>query len=129
MLGVALLGAIAIPATHMKLGLPDDGASPTSSTERRAYDLLTEGFGPGFNGPLTAVVYAPELPRDKQKQLAQGIADEIKTFPGVATVSDPAQNEAGDITVVSVTPKSGPASDETKDLVSFMRDEAAKIPE
>ena len=58
---MALLGAIAIPATHMKLGLPDDGASPTTSTERRAYDLLTEGFGPGFNGPLTAVVYAPDV--------------------------------------------------------------------
>jgi RND superfamily putative drug exporter len=129
LLGVAVLGAIAIPATHMKLGLPDDGASPTSSTERRAYDLLTEGFGPGFNGPLTAVVYAPEVPRDKQKELAQGIADEIKTFPGVAAVSKPAQNESGDITVVSVTPTSGPASDETKDLVSYMRDEAAKIPE
>ena len=126
---VALLGAIAIPATHMKLGLPDDGASPTTSTERRAYDLLTEGFGPGFNGPLTAVVYAPDVPRDKQKELAQGVADEIKTFPGVATVSEPAQNDAGDITVVSVTPKSGPASDGTKDLVSYMRDEAAKIPE
>ena len=128
LLGVALLGTIAIPATHMKLGLPDDGASPTSSTERRAYDLLTEGFGPGFNGPLTAVVYAPEVPQDKQKELAQGVADEIKTFPGVAAVSEPAQNEAGDITVVSVTPKSGPASDETKDLVSYMRGEAEQIP-
>jgi uncharacterized membrane protein YdfJ with MMPL/SSD domain len=126
---VALLGAIAIPAMHMKLGLPDDGASPTSSTERRAYDLLTEGFGPGFNGPLTAVVYAPEVPRDKQKDLAQGVANEIKTFPGVAAVSKPAQNDAGDITVVSVTPKSGPADDGTKDLVSYMRDEASKIPE
>jgi RND superfamily putative drug exporter len=126
---VALLSAIAIPATHMKLGLPDDGSSPTSSTERRAYDLLTEGFGPGFNGPLTAVVYAPDVPRDKQKDLAQGVADEIKTFPGVAAVSEPAQNEAGDITVVSVTPKSGPSSDATKDLVSYMRDEAAQIPE
>ena len=126
---VVLLGAIAIPALHMKLGLPDDGASPTSSTERRAYDLLTEGFGPGFNGPLTAVVYAPDVPRDKQKELAQGVADEIKTFPGVAAVSEPAQNEAGDITVVSVTPKSGPASDGTKDLVTYMRDEASKIPE
>jgi putative drug exporter of the RND superfamily len=127
-MGLLLLGSIAIPATHMKLGLPDDGASPTSSTERRAYDLLTEGFGPGFNGPLTAVVYAPEVPRDKQKELAQGVADEIKTFPGVAAVSDPAQNETGDVTVVSVTPKSGPASDETKDLVSYMRDEAEQIP-
>ena len=128
LLGVAVLGTIAIPATHMRLGLPDDGASPTSSTERRAYDLLTEGFGPGFNGPLTAVVYAPEVPQDRQKELAQGVADEIKTFPGVAAVSEPAQNEAGDITVVSVTPRSGPASDETKELVSYMRAEAEQIP-
>jgi RND superfamily putative drug exporter len=126
--GLVVLGAIAVPATHMKLGLPDAGASPESSTERRAYDLLTEGFGPGFNGPLTAVVHAPELPRDKQKQLAQGVAEGIKGFPGVAAVSQPVQNEAGDITVVSVTPTSGPASDETKDLVSFMRDQADAIP-
>jgi uncharacterized membrane protein YdfJ with MMPL/SSD domain len=125
---LVMLGTIAIPATHMKLGLPDDGASPTSSTERRAYDLLTEGFGPGFNGPLTAVVYAEDLSREQQKQLASGVAEEIKTFPGVATVSEPAQNETGDITVVSVTPTSGPASDETKDLVSYMRDEAEQIP-
>ena len=126
---VVLLGVIAIPALHMKLGLPDDGASPTTSTERRAYDLLTEGFGPGFNGPLTAVVYAPEVPRDKQKELAKGVADEIRTFPGVAAVSEPAQNEAGDVTVVSVTPTGGPASDETKELVAYMRDVAANLPE
>ncbi len=126
---LVLLGVIAIPAMHMKLGLPDDGASPTTSTERRSYDLLTEGFGPGFNGPLTAVVHAEDLSREQQKQLAQGVADEIKGYPGVAAVSDPAQNEAGDITVVSVTPSSGPAADETKDLVSYMRGEAAKIPE
>jgi membrane protein YdfJ len=124
-----LLGAIAIPAMHMKLGLPDDGSSPTSTTERRAYDLLTEGFGPGFNGPLTAVVHAPDATREQQKQIATTVAEEIKTFPGVAAVSEPAQNEAGDITVVSVTPTSGPAADETKDLVSYMRAEAEQIPE
>ena len=128
LLGLVVLGAIAVPATHMKLGLPDAGAGPESSTERRAYDLLTDGFGPGFNGPLTAVVHAPELPRDQQKQLAEGVADGIKEFPGVAAVSPPVQNKAGDITVVSVTPTSGPASDETKDLVSYMRDQADQIP-
>jgi uncharacterized membrane protein YdfJ with MMPL/SSD domain len=126
---LVLLGAIAIPAMHMKLGLPDDGSSPTSTTERRAYDLLTEGFGPGFNGPLTAVVHAPDATREQQKQIATTVAEEIKTFPGVAAVSAPAQNESGDITVVSVTPTSGPAADETKDLVSYMRAEAEKIPE
>jgi uncharacterized membrane protein YdfJ with MMPL/SSD domain len=113
----------------MKLGLPDGGSKPTDNTERRAYDLLTEGFGPGFNGVLTAVVDAPELPRGLQKQLASGVAEELETFPNVAAVSPPAQNERGDVTIVNVTPKTGPASDETRDLVDYMRAKADEIPE
>ena len=61
LVSLAVLGAVALPALHMELGLPDGGSKPTSSTERRAYDLLTEGFGPGFNGTLTVVVDAPNL--------------------------------------------------------------------
>ena len=126
---VAGLLAVALPATHMKLGLPDGGSKPTDNTERKAYDLLTEGFGPGFNGVLTAVVDAPELPRRLQDELATGVADGIREFPNVAAVSEPAQNEAGDVTIVSVTPKTGPASDETRDLVDYMRAQADEIPE
>ena len=123
------LGAVALPAMHMKLGLPDGGSKPTDNTERRAYDLLSEGFGPGFNGVLTAVVDAPDLPRDQQKQLAADVAKEIETFPHVAAVSPPAQNDRGDVTIVSVTPTSGPASDETRELVDYMRARADEIPE
>jgi putative drug exporter of the RND superfamily len=126
---VVALGAVAVPATHMKLGLPDGGSKPTDNTERRAYDLLSEGFGPGFNGVLTVVVDAPELPRSLQKQLAGGVAEELKTFPNVAAVSPPAQNERGDVTIVNVTPKTGPASDETRELVDYMRAKADEIPE
>jgi putative drug exporter of the RND superfamily len=126
---LGLLVLVALPALHMKLGLPDGGSQPTSTTERRSYDLLTEGFGPGFNGPLTVVVDAPQLPRGLQHELASGVAGELKGYPGVAAVSEPAQNERGDVTIVSVTPTGGPASDETKDLVSFMRDRADEIPE
>ena len=129
LVGLTLLGAVALPALHMKLGLPDGGSRPTSTTERRSYDLLTQGFGPGFNGQLTAVVDAPGLERDQQKQLAQPVADELKGMPGVAAVSEPIQNERGDVTIVQVTPTSSPASDETKDLVELMRDKAAEIPE
>src|SRR5262249_57855693 len=64
--GLALLGSIAIPALHMKLGLPDDGSWPTSTTERRAYDLLAKGFGPGFNAPLTIVLDAPSSTLHRQ---------------------------------------------------------------
>jgi RND superfamily putative drug exporter len=125
--GVALLIGIAMPAMHMKLGLPDDGSKPTTSTERRAYDLLTDGFGPGFNGPLTVVVDAPNLDPQAQKDLANKVVEGLEKFPGVAAVSPATQNEAGDLTVVKVTPTSGPSSDQTKDLVTALRDKAGEI--
>jgi uncharacterized membrane protein YdfJ with MMPL/SSD domain len=125
--GLVLLIAIAMPAMHMKLGLPDDGSKPTSSTERRAYDLLTDGFGPGFNGPLTVVVDAPNLDAKEQKDLANKVVEGLEKFPGVAAVSPATQNEAGDLTVVKVTPTTGPSSDQTKDLVTALRDKAGEI--
>jgi len=125
--GLALLGTAALPAMHMKLGLPDGGSKPAENTERRAYDLLTEGFGPGFNGTLTIAVDAPGLSRDEQKDLAKNLVAGLEEFPNVAAVSQPAQNDAGDVTIVSVTPKSGPASDATKDLVGSLRDKADEI--
>jgi uncharacterized membrane protein YdfJ with MMPL/SSD domain len=127
--GLVVLLVAALPATHMKLGLPDGGSKPTDNTERKAYDLLSEGFGPGFNGVLTVVVDAPELPRELQTRLANGVAAELQGYPHVAAVSPPAQNEQGDVTIVQVTPTSGPASDETRDLVDYMRAQADQIPE
>jgi RND superfamily putative drug exporter len=120
---------VAMPAMHMKLGLPDGGSKPTDNTERKAYDLLTEGFGPGFNGVLTVVVDAPDVPRELQQELADGVAAELQEFDNVAAVSPPTQNERGDVTIVQVTPASGPASDATKDLVDDMRAAAETIPE
>jgi RND superfamily putative drug exporter len=128
-LSVVGLAVVALPMLHMKLGLPDGGSKPTDNTERRAYDLLTEGFGPGFNGVLTVVVDAPEVPRGLQQELATGVATELEKFDNVAAVSPPAQNEAGDVTIVSVTPTTGPASDETRELVDDMRTKADEIPE
>jgi uncharacterized membrane protein YdfJ with MMPL/SSD domain len=125
--GLVLLIGMAMPAMHMKLGLPDDGSKPKTSTERRAYDLLTDGFGAGFNGPLTVVVDAPNLDAQEQKDLANKVVDGLEKFPGVAAVSPATQNEAGDLTVVKVTPTTGPSSDQTKDLVMALRDKAGEI--
>jgi len=129
LIGLTALCTIAVPALHMKLGLPDGGSDPTSSTERRSYDLLTEGFGPGFNGPLTVVVDGSALDPAKQNDVAGRVAEELQALPGVAAVAQPVQNPQGDLTVVSVTPTSGPASDATRDLVSLMRQKADEIPE
>ena len=127
--GVVGLCVVALPFLDMKLGLPDGGSKPTDNTERRAYDLLSEGFGPGFNGPLTAVIDAPGLSERQQKQLAAGITKELQGFPNVAAVSPSAQNERGDVTISLVTPKTGPASEKTRDLVDYMRARADEIPE
>jgi uncharacterized membrane protein YdfJ with MMPL/SSD domain len=125
--GLAAITVVAIPATHLKLGLPDAGSKPTDLTERRAYDLLTDGFGPGFNGPLTVVVDAPGVKKEDQKLVAQAAVKGLSGLPGVAAVAPPAQNEAGDVTIVSVTPTTGPSTDETKDLVTLIRDKAEEV--
>ncbi|MFI5620739.1 MMPL family transporter [Streptomyces sp. NPDC051567] len=112
--GVIGLGAIAIPASQLEMGLPDDGAQPVSTTQRKAYDLLSEGFGPGFNGPLMVVV-------DGGKEIADGTADRIKGLEGVVAVTPPHLNEAGDAAVISVIPKDRPSSTQTEDLVHQIR--------
>jgi uncharacterized membrane protein YdfJ with MMPL/SSD domain len=125
--GVALLVGIALPAMDMKLGLPDDGSQTEDTTQRQAYDQLTAGFGPGFNGPLTVVVDAPGLSKQEQAEIAENVTKGLAGFPGVAAVSPASQNEEGDLTVVQVTPEGSPASDETADLVDALRAEADKI--
>jgi uncharacterized membrane protein YdfJ with MMPL/SSD domain len=126
---LALLLAVAVPATHMKLGLPDGGSKPTDNTERRSYDLLSKGFGAGFNGVLMVVVDAPKATKEQQKQIASEITSTLEGFPNVAAVSPPSQNEKGDVTLAMVTPKTGPASDQTKELVEYMRDKAEGLPD
>jgi RND superfamily putative drug exporter len=128
-IGLVVMLVAAIPALDLRLGLPDDGSQPESNTERKAYDRLTEGFGPGFNATLTAVVNAPDVPRDDQIRLAQNLADSLQGYPGVAAVSAPSQNFTHDVTVVTVIPTTSPTSDETKDLVEALRGEADRIKE
>ena len=127
--GLAALIAIALPAMHMRLGLPDAGSQQTSSTERRAYDYLTEGFGPGFNGVLTVVVDAPGLTKDQQAEVARKTTEGLSGLPDVAAVAKPVQNETGEITIAYVTPKSGPSSKATEDLVKLIRDKAEGVKE
>jgi RND superfamily putative drug exporter len=125
LLGVVGLGAAAIPATSLELGLPDDGSQPTSTTQRRAYDLLSEGFGPGFNGPLMVVVDAKAS--DAPKAAFTKVRNEIKDLKGVVTVTPPAPNKAGDTATITVIPDSKPSSVKTEDLVHAIRDDGADV--
>ncbi|MFI8966305.1 MMPL family transporter [Streptomyces sp. NPDC053493] len=114
LVGVLGLGAIAVPAASLEMGLPDDGVKPTSATERRAYDLLSDGFGPGFNGPLLVVV-------DGDKATADKTVSTIKGLDGWAAVTPPTPNKAGDTAMITVIPKDRPSSVATEDLVHDIR--------
>ncbi|MFK4543514.1 RND superfamily putative drug exporter [Streptomyces tendae] len=125
LLGVIGLGAAAVPATSLELGLPDDGSQPTSTTQRRAYDLLSEGFGPGFNGPLMIVVDAKGS--DAPKDAFTDVEKQIKDLDGVVAVAPPAPNKGGDTATITVVPDSKPSSVQTEDLVHAIRDAGGDI--
>ncbi|MER6464408.1 MMPL family transporter [Streptomyces sp. NPDC001228] len=125
LLGVVGLGAAAVPATSLQLGLGDDGSQPVSTTQRRAYDLLSDGFGPGFNGPLMVVVDAKDSAHPKSA--FKKVDHEIKGLKDVVTVTPARPNEAGDTATITVVPKSKPSSTTTEDLVHAIRDQGTEI--
>ncbi|WP_327293743.1 MMPL family transporter [Streptomyces sp. NBC_01197] len=118
--GVAALSVVAIPAASLQLGLPDDGSQPASTTQRRAYDLLSEGFGPGFNGPLLVVVEAGK--GGSAQSAARSTATRIRKLDNVTTVTPPRVNGSGDTAVLTVVPATAPSSQETTALVHALRD-------
>ncbi|MGV9642281.1 MMPL family transporter [Streptomyces sp. NPDC003514] len=125
LLGVLGLGAAAVPATSLELGLGDDGSQPVSTTQRRAYDLLSDGFGPGFNGPLMVVVDARGT--NDPKAVFGDVGSTIERLDHVATVTPAVPNKAGDTATITVIPNAKPSSVTTEDLVHSIRDEGARI--
>ncbi|MFG2965361.1 MMPL family transporter [Streptomyces sp. NPDC048288] len=125
LLGVVGLGALAVPMTQLQLGMPGDEAKSTSTTERRAYDDLAKGFGPGFNGPLTIVVDAKGT--DDAKGGVSTVRERIAATDGVVSVSQPRFNKAGDTAVFTATPSTSPTDEKTKTLVKTIRGERPAI--
>lgn len=121
LIGVLGLGVVAIPALDLQLGLPDDSSAAPDSTQRKAYDTLADGFGPGFNGPLTVVVDASGS-ADAQAAAAQ-VSDAIQGLPGVVAALPPVFNTAGDTALVTAVPATGPSTAETEELVRAIRDQ------
>ncbi|RMB79755.1 MMPL family transporter [Streptomyces shenzhenensis] len=124
-LSVAALGLLAIPAMSLRLALPDDSMKAPDSTQRVAYDTISKGFGPGFNGPLTVVVDA------RDSQAPQAAADDataaLAKLDDVASVRPAAFNQSGDVAIIGVVPESSPSSQATKDLVSVIRDQSTTL--
>ncbi|MGW0503361.1 MMPL family transporter [Micromonospora sp. NPDC003241] len=119
LVAVVGLGVVAIPTLDLRLGMPDDSNASPTSTQRKAYDLLADGFGAGFNGPLTVVVDAEV--GSIQAEAAQA-TERIQALDNVAAVSPALVNEAGDTAILNVVPVSGPSTAETEELVHRVRE-------
>jgi putative drug exporter of the RND superfamily len=116
----AILLALAAPALGMRLGFPDAGNDPSDTMTRQAYDLQTEGFGPGSNGP---VIIAAELPDKGAKSTIDSLAQQLRAEKGVDYVPQPTINKAGDAALVTVIPTTSPQDEKTTDLVTRLRDD------
>jgi len=115
---LAVLFTVAAPVTSLQLGSSDAGTDPTHTTTRKAYDLLSKGFGPGINGSLKVAVDQTDDP-----DAAAKLATAFNQTPGVAAVSQPVLNEKGDAAVIQVFPTTRPQATETSDLVKRLRDD------
>ncbi|WP_240044714.1 MMPL family transporter [Streptomyces alboflavus] len=120
-LALAVMVALAVPLLSLRLGATDQGNHQESTTTRQAYDLLTEGFGPGFNGPLQVVV------DQRDPGATAELVERIRATEGVARVrQDPPAppsppSHAADTTVIEVVPTGSPQSEETGRLIDRLR--------
>jgi RND superfamily putative drug exporter len=121
--GVIVLLFVAAPFMHMRLGLPDAGSQPTSETTRRAYDLISEGFGPGANGPLLVVVYAPGGATPEQVKAFTSYYTQEKEHPppSIASIGSPIINQAKDVALITIIPTTGPNDPATAKLIGAIR--------
>jgi putative drug exporter of the RND superfamily len=115
---LGLILAAAVPALHLHLALPDDSTAAPASTQRKAYDQLSEGFGAGFNGPLLVVVSAAP---GGAPAAASAARTSIAALHDVVVVTAPTVNPVGDTALLTVIPGSGSTSAATKDLVAAIR--------
>ena len=116
---IALLLAMTAPLTGIRFGFPDAGNEAASSTTRVAYDLVSDGFGPGTNGPLFAVVDTPDAAAQKRLTALTG---QLEQVPGVQAVGEPQPSPSGTTTMVPITPTTSPQDGATVKLIARLRD-------
>ncbi|MFK4147167.1 MMPL family transporter [Streptomyces sp. NPDC004065] len=119
-LALAVITLLALPTLSLRLGTSDQGNDPASSTTRRAYDLIADGFGPGVNGPLTLVT---RVDGGEDKLALDNLDAALRATDGVAAVTPATYNTGGTAALLTVVPDSAPQSQRTSDLVHRLRTE------
>jgi RND superfamily putative drug exporter len=119
-LGLAALLVLAAPVFSIRLGAGDAGTGSETRSSRRAYDLLAQGFGPGFNGPLLVAADLSDRTGGSSDLVRLRIA--LEAEPGIAATTAPVVNASGDAAVLSVFPRTSPQERDTERLVHRLRD-------
>ncbi|WP_328851729.1 MMPL family transporter [Micromonospora globbae] len=125
LVGLLGLGLLAVPASDMRLALPDAGTAPVGSPARVSNDLITEGFGPGFTGRL-AVVVAGDTPQATSAAVPQ-VTALVQRTENVLAVAPPQLSPDGRTALLGVVPKTGPTDEATETLVHDVRDAVGGI--
>jgi RND superfamily putative drug exporter len=120
LLSAALLLLLCVPTLSLRLGVNDAGTDPPGTTTREAYDLLAEGFGPGFNGPFTIVAALPEKGED---QVMVELSKQLESEEGIDGVTEPSLNPAENTAVFQIYPTTSPQSEATTELLDRVRNE------
>ncbi|MGE3621879.1 MAG: MMPL family transporter [Acidimicrobiia bacterium] len=120
LVGVVILLVLAIPVVSLRLGFSDESNYADDTTTKKAYDMLVEGFGPGFNGPFLLVT---SLPEGTDPEALVAVTDAVGADPGVAFASPPVPNDPQAPTAVlwNVVPTTGPQDEATTQLVNRLR--------
>lgn len=128
LLSLLVVGALAVPAFGMRLGLPDGSSEPADSTAYRTYSLTADKFGAGMNGPIVAVGTLPDgLDQQKSAMVQLQTAERLKAIPGVQHVVPMGTSKDGRTAAWQVVPTDGPNQQSTVDLVHTLRDDRSTI--
>lgn len=124
LLGLIILVAAAIPISHMRLAIPDDGVKPADSTQKKAYDIISDKFGEGFNGQIPMLINVKDKKDDPQalQQDLQKLYKDIDGKKDVDMVTPPQMSKHNDYALMVVIPEKGPNAKSTDDLVHKLRD-------
>ncbi len=121
---LALLLLLGAPVLRLNLGFSDAGNSSTRLHTRRAYDLLAQGFGPGFNGPLLLVADLANVAEGERRAALEMVRSTVSTWPGIVQVSQPVVNPSGDAATLTAIPASAPQDKATQRLIHDLRGRA-----
>jgi membrane protein YdfJ len=125
-LSIAFLLFVTIPFFHMELGLPDNETKSKETTERRAYDLLSEAYGPGYHASLIVIAKISDETENVEQALSD-VTNDISELGNVKSVSPAIPSPSGEIFMINVTPETGPNDAETKDLVHSIRNHSNEM--